>query len=68
MGFELIETRTCAGYFGLKEELPALFSFISRLPGEWRIKKYIKQADWKNHFGHIMVFVCRKPCEEEAIK
>ena len=60
-GFRLIETHGAAGYFGLNEELPGLFSFLNKVRGGWRIKEYIKRSNWVDRFGHIMIFVCKKP-------
>lgn len=65
-GFNLIETQGAAGYFCLNEELPTLFSFLDKLPGGWRIKEYVKRSNWINYFGHIMIFVCRKPFEKDT--
>ena len=60
-GFKIIETHGVAGYFGLKEELPGFFNLIDNIKGGRRIRKYIKYAEWVNIFGHMMLFICRKP-------
>ncbi len=60
-GFEIVETIGVAGYFGLKEELPGFFNALDHLQGGSRVRKYIKNAKWVNIFGHMMLFICRKP-------
>jgi SAM-dependent methyltransferase len=59
-GFEPIEDHGLAGYFGLREELPALFILLDRLPGGWKIKQSLKKSSWPHLFGHMLLFVCRK--------
>lgn len=61
IGFNIIDTKGIDGYFGLREELPFLFRILDRLPGHYRIKRYLMNAQWPKTMGHIVLFVCRKP-------
>ena len=59
-GFKVIETKELAGYYGLKEELPFIFTLISRMPFSSRIKRIIKRSWFLKYFSHICCFVCKK--------
>jgi SAM-dependent methyltransferase len=59
-GFEILEDKGIAGYFGIKEELPILFVLLDHMPGGWKIKQYLKKSNWTNFFGHLIMFVCKK--------
>jgi SAM-dependent methyltransferase len=59
-GFEVIETHGISGAFGIRDEFPDLFQILDRLPGSWRINRYLKKFDRLNNWGHMILFVCRK--------
>jgi len=59
-GFTIVETKGLAGYYGMKEELPALFLFLSKLHGGWRIAQLIKNSSLIKLFSHTNCYVCQK--------
>jgi len=59
-GFQVVETGSFAGYFGLLEEFPQLFKFLDHIKGGWRIKRFLKNSTMINIFGHLSFFVCTK--------
>ena len=60
-GFEVIAARGVAGYHTLRQELPCLVSFLKSVPGGLRVLGYLKGSGWIDHYGHMILFVCRKP-------
>lgn len=59
-GFEVIETHGIAGSFGIRDEFPTLFRLLDRLPGSWRINRYLRMFDRLDNWGHMILFVCKK--------
>ena len=59
-GFKIIEVKGVAGYYALREELSPLFLVLDRIPGNWRLQKFIREKEWTNFLGHMILFICRK--------
>ena len=60
-GYKVVETKSIAGYFGLQEEIPLLFVSLDKIRGGWRIKERIKRSKWVDVFGHMKIYICKKP-------
>ena len=58
-GLEVLDAKSYGGYYGLNEELPKLFSFLTSIKGGWRIIRYLKKAPWLDFYGHMMMYICK---------
>jgi 2-polyprenyl-3-methyl-5-hydroxy-6-metoxy-1,4-benzoquinol methylase len=66
-GFEVIGARGVAGYYALQQELPSFLSLVRSIPGGPRVLRYLKGSGWIDHFGHMILFVCRKRRTETTL-
>jgi SAM-dependent methyltransferase len=65
-GFEVIEAHGISGAFGIRDEFPTLFRLLDRLPGSWRMNRFLRRFDRLENWGHMILFVCRKRKSETA--
>lgn len=61
-GFEVIDWACYDGYKGFKDELGKLVPLLALPKLGWRFKRWLQQSAYvEQHFGHMVMMVCRKP-------
>jgi len=60
VGFRVLEVKGISGWFGIREEIPLLASFLDNIPGGYRVQGFLRRLKLLDHLGHMALYVCTK--------